>query len=283
MTSPRQLLSRRQLTPKKQLGQNFLKDPNCARAIVRHGKVTKADTVLEIGAGLGALTFAAAQAAGRVIAVETDRRLMEVLQAELQIEGVENVELVHADILRADFEQWRPASGALIVMGNLPYNISSQVVVKLIAHRAFIKRAVVMLQKEMADRLMAQPGSREYGRMTVLLRYCAQTRSLMELGPEQFFPRPKIASKVIEIAFENKVTALSAGQEAFLVQVVRAAFGKRRKTIKNALVKSDLGLDPLQVLNALEIAGILPEQRAETVDAPAYIQLAAAITKGQRV
>lgn len=277
MTSPRALLTAWNIRAKKQLGQNFLNDPNLARAIVEKAGLDRDDVVLEIGPGLGAITVPAAKAARRVIAVDKDGRIIDLLHTELMAAGIHNVEIREADILRVDLAAiHRDAGRPLVVMGNLPYNISSQVVVQLIHGRGCVDRAVLMLQKEMAQRICAEPGSRDYGRLSVMLGYCAQTQVLMPVRASLFFPAPKIDSTVIGIRFTDP-PAVCADDERLLFRVIKAAFGKRRKTLRNALSQSDLKLDAATCQRLLTQAQIDPMRRAETLSVPGFVRLSNAI------
>jgi 16S rRNA (adenine1518-N6/adenine1519-N6)-dimethyltransferase len=273
MTSPRTLLTAWNIQAKKQLGQNFLSDPNVARQIVKHAALTDHEVVLEIGAGLGAITLPAAAAARRLIAVDKDQQLIGLLKAELLAAGIDNVEIREADILRLDLkaiagEVARP----LVVMGNLPYNISSQVIVQLIHARSQVDRAVLMLQKEMAQRICAAPGSKTYGRLSVMLQYCAEARELMQVKAARFFPVPKVDSTVVGIHFVSP-PPFPADDEALLFRVIKAAFGKRRKTLRNALSQSDLQLEPATCEQLLAQAGLDPTRRAETLSVEEFVRL----------
>jgi 16S rRNA (adenine1518-N6/adenine1519-N6)-dimethyltransferase len=273
MTSPRALLTAWNIQAKKQLGQNFLNDPNVARAIVDKAGIAHDDVVLEIGPGLGAITVFAATAANRVIAVDKDGRIIGLLRTELLAKGIDNVDIREADILRVDLESVsREAGRPLVVLGNLPYNISSQVIVQLIHARSRIDRAVLMLQKEMAQRICAGPGSKAYGRLSVMLGYCADARVLMQVRAPLFFPAPKVDSTVVGIRFLDP-PAFPALDEALLFRVVKAAFGKRRKTLRNALSQSDLNLDPSTCERLLETAQIDPMRRAESLSVEAFARL----------
>jgi 16S rRNA (adenine1518-N6/adenine1519-N6)-dimethyltransferase len=161
-------------------------------------------------------------------------------------------------------------------MGNLPYNISSQVIVKLIHARQYVDRAVLMLQKEMAQRICAGPGSKTYGRLSVMLQYCATARELMQVKAAQFFPAPKVDSTVIGIRF-SAPPPFPAIDEALLFRVIKAAFGKRRKTLRNALSQSDLQLDPATCETLLTQAGIDPTRRAETLSVAEFVRLSNAV------
>lgn len=275
MTSPVTLLKAWKMLPKKQLGQNFLTNPAIPRAIVNRAGISAGDVVLEIGAGLGALTVPVAGAAGHVYAVETDRRLVDLLGTELLLHKCDNVTVITADILRLDLGNFVRDAGIdrpLVVIGNLPYHISSQIVVRLIEARRWIDRAVLMFQKELARRFMAKPGGRDYGRLSVMLAYCAEVRSLLTVGADRFFPKPKIDSEVIEIRF-RETPVHPAPDEAFLFRVVKAAFGQRRKTVRNALAGSELHIPAASAEQALTAAGIDPARRAETLTVAEFVAL----------
>jgi 16S rRNA (adenine1518-N6/adenine1519-N6)-dimethyltransferase len=273
MTSPRALLTAWDIRAKKQLGQNFLNDPNLARAIVEKASLDSDDVVLEIGPGLGAITVPMANAAGRVIAVDKDGRIIELLRTELMTARIRNVEIREADILRVDLASvCRDAGRPLVVMGNLPYNISSQVVVQLLHARRCVDRAILMLQKEMAQRLCAGPGSKDYGRLSVMLGYCARTQVLMPVRASLFFPAPKVDSTVIRIRFTDP-PPVRADDEGLLFRVVKAAFGKRRKTLRNALSQSELALDAETCGRMLTEAQIDPMRRAESLSVPEFVRL----------
>ncbi|MCB2147742.1 MAG: 16S rRNA (adenine(1518)-N(6)/adenine(1519)-N(6))-dimethyltransferase RsmA [Deltaproteobacteria bacterium] len=283
MTSPRALLTAWNIQAKKQLGQNFLNDPNVARAIVNKAGIAGDDVVLEIGPGLGAMTVPAAAVACRVIAVDKDDRLIDLLRTELLAAGIENVEIREADILRVDLDAIaREAGRPLVVLGNLPYNISSQVVVQLIHARRRIDRAVLMLQKEMAQRICAGPGSKDYGRLSVMLGYCAETKVLMQVRAPLFFPAPKVDSTVVGIRFAGP-PPLPADDEALLFRVVKAAFGKRRKTLRNALSQSDLKLEPAICEQLLEKARIDHQRRAESLSVAEFVRLSNGIGSYRKI
>ncbi len=279
MTSPRELLGGWNIRAKKKLGQVFLADPNTANRIVARAGVGPENIVLEIGAGLGALTLPAARAAGRVVAVEKDEQLAQLLSTELRIQRISNVEIIREDFLHLDLhEVARRYPLPLLVMGNLPYNISSQILVKLIRCRNLVSRAVLMFQKELAQRLTAQPGGKDYGRLTVMLRYSAEVRSLAVVAANAFYPKPKIDSEVLEIEF-NPSTNRRVADEQFLFEVVKASFGRRRKTLKNALVGSELNAAKETVLEALAEAAIDPSRRAETLSVEEFVALGNALAQ----
>lgn len=274
MTNPHTLLKAWNLRARKQLGQNFLRNPAVADQIVSDVELSDQDVVLEIGAGLGAMTIAAARQAGRVIAVEKDRQLVPLLRSELLLNGLDQVVVCEQDILSLDLGRLSMEAGRpLVVMGNLPYNISSQVMVKLIRERHVISRAVLMFQKELADRFCALPGSRVYGRLSVMLQYCARLRATREVKADQFFPKPKVDSAILRIDFKTHIVP-AADDEAILERVVQAAFGQRRKTLRNALAGGLTSGNTQTASQLLESAGIDPGRRAETVTVQEFVGLA---------
>jgi 16S rRNA (adenine1518-N6/adenine1519-N6)-dimethyltransferase len=273
MTTPKILLNSRSLVPRRRLGQNFLANPAIAAAIVERSRLGPQDAVVEIGPGLGALTIPLARAAHRVYAIEMDAELIEVLHGELSANGVSNVMIRHADALEEDFAAFASGGGRrLVVFGNLPYNISSQVVVKLVASRAHVSRAVLMFQRELARRLTAAPGGRDYGRITALLGYCADVRSLLRVGAGNFHPVPQVDSEVLEIDFTVDRRHPPHDEKLFF-QVLAAAFGQRRKNLKNALT-AGLRINPEDAARALVQAGIDPARRAETLAPADFVAIA---------
>lgn len=271
MTYPGTLLKAQKLFAKKELGQNFLSDPKAAEMIVNRANILKDDVVLEIGAGLGALTIPAAKKAKKIYAVEKDKRVAPLLKNELESAGVDNVEVINKDIFHVDIEAL--ANGQkLVVLGNLPYNISSQILFRLVEKRSCVKKAVLMFQKELAQRICAAPGGRDYGRLSAVMQYSSTIKTLTDLGPQLFFPKPDVDSRVIEVTFFEK-TSLSLDKELFLYKVIKAAFSKRRKTLKNSLSGKELDINTKETALALENAGLDPVRRAETLNINEFIAL----------
>jgi 16S rRNA (adenine1518-N6/adenine1519-N6)-dimethyltransferase len=273
MTAPHTLLKAWNLRARKELGQNFLTEPTLAEKIVDLAGIGADDAVLEIGAGLGAMTLAAGRRTQRLVAVEKDAQLVPLLRAELLAQGLSHVQVRQQDILRVDLGLLSAEMGQpLTVIGNLPYNISSQVVVKLVTERAAVKRAALMFQKELAERLIAGPGGKAYGRLSVLLGYCADLKMLREIRADMFFPKPKVGSAVLEIVFKQVIEP-RVGDEALMVRVVQAAFGQRRKTLRNALSGGMPQLGGKGALAVLTLAGIDPQRRAETLSVSEFVRL----------
>ena len=278
MKSPKTWLKALNIEPKKELGQHFLIDPAIAERIVELSGIGVDDVVLEIGSGLGSLTFPAAARGGHLFAVEKDLRIAGLLKTALTAKGVSNVVVVEKDILKIDIGEFAGTqeNRKIIVLGNLPYNISSPVLIMLVNFRRFISRCVLMFQKELAQRIVSFPGSRDYGRLSVVAQYCADVKAVLEVPSSAFYPKVKVDSTVLEIKFNEK-NLLPGADEEKLFKVVKAAFGKRRKTLKNALSGSELKIPADRALSALLQAGIDPIRRAETLSVDEFIKLSGTI------
>ena len=268
----RVILARHGLFAKKQFGQNFLISDRAFRAIVDATVRTDEDWIVEIGAGVGTLTARLAErvTAGKVIALELDPDMVKVLRVELA--GVDNVEIEQVDAMRYDLRmaaKWR--GDKISVCGNLPYHIASQLLFKVIDARDSITHAVMMIQKEMADRIVAPPGGKEYGAIGVMLRTYADITTVAKVSAGSFVPAPKIDSTVIKMVPLAQPRAPIADGKHYS-NVVHAAFGQRRKTLRNALraVFPSDGVDA-----ALATTGIDGQRRGETLDIPEFAALAA--------
>jgi len=273
MTSPRILLAVHNIRPKKQLGQNFIIDPAFTKMIVNRSGISPEDVVLEIGAGLGALTIPLARKAKKVFAVERDRQIIDILKTEILASGLSNTVIIEKNILTVDIEVLAENIGRkIVVMGNLPYNISSQILVQLIKSRKMVNRAILMFQKEMAQRISAQPDCKDYGRLSVMLRYCSNIKKLADARASLFYPKPKVDSEILELRFKSKAVH-PVRDEAFFFRVIKAAFGNRRKTLKNALAASELDIDANTAAHILERSGIDPVRRAETLNTAEFVKL----------
>jgi 16S rRNA (adenine1518-N6/adenine1519-N6)-dimethyltransferase len=273
MTSPRILLAAHNIRPKKQMGQNFIVDPGFTEKIVKLAEILPEDIILEIGAGLGALTIPLARRAQKVFAVEKDRQIIPILNLEILVSGLTNISIIEKDILSVDVKALvEDMGGKIVVMGNLPYNISSQILVQLVRSREGISRAVLMFQKELAQRITAETGCKDYGRVTVMLRYCSDIKKLFNAKASLFFPKPKVDSQILEVKFRKKIEH-EATDEQFLFKVIKSGFGNRRKTLKNALSASDLNIDSNTATMVLEKSGIDPIRRAETLTVEEFVRL----------
>ncbi|MCG6930050.1 MAG: 16S rRNA (adenine(1518)-N(6)/adenine(1519)-N(6))-dimethyltransferase RsmA [Desulfofustis sp.] len=268
------------LAPSKRRGQNFLVHQGTARAIVSKASFSKDDHVIEIGVGLGALTCCLAEAVARVTGFEVDRGIIRYHQEQKTLPA--NVELVHEDILKADFSRMRERIGRpLRIISNLPYSISNPFIFVLIDNRRHIEQAVVLLQKEVADRLQAMPGSKEFGVPSILLQSCARVTALMHVGPAEFYPRPKVDSSLIRIEFND--VPISDERYTWLRAVVRAAFSSRRKTVLNNLLASlslpqqefsDQPAKRRYLQSVLERVSIKSDIRAERIEISKFKELA---------
>ena len=273
MTSPKTLLAAHKIHPKKQLGQNFIVDPAFTEMIVKRAGILPVDIILEIGAGLGALTIPLARRAKKVFAVEKDRQIIPILKTEILVSGLTNISIIEKDILSVDIKALvEDMGGKIVVMGNLPYNISSQILVQLIRSREGISRAVLMFQKELAQRITAETGCKDYGRLAVMLRYCSDIKKLVDAKAALFFPKPKVDSEILELKFKKAIDH-KAANEPFLFKVIKSGFGNRRKTLKNALAASELNIDPNTAKEVLEKSGIDPIRRAETLTVEEFVKL----------
>ncbi|HHB75483.1 MAG TPA: ribosomal RNA small subunit methyltransferase A [Desulfobulbus sp.] len=279
VNSTKNILRRQKLAPNKKLGQNFLVHNHTAERIVQLADIGKNDIVTEVGVGLGALTKPLAKAARKVIGLEADSGIIRMHREQNDLP--ENVDLRHEDILQTDFKQLAKESGGRITfVANLPYSISTPFLFRLIARSHLIQSAVIMLQKEVALRLMAGPGTREYGVPTVLLAGCADIKMLMQVKPEEFHPRPKVDSAVVRLRFfpvPKRVERLDKFCANTLRKVVNAAFGQRRKTLLNALAGGNFHRTKEQLKTILLSCDISPSIRAERLEIQDFIRLANAL------
>ncbi len=272
-TSPKVLLPRLGLRPKKTLGQNFLVHPHQARRIVDALEIGQDETVVEIGAGLGALTVHLARAARRVVALEWDPALARFLREEIFPEAP-HVTVLCQDVLQFDFlELSRETGGPLAVVGNLPYQITSPLLFKLLEQRAALSRAVLMMQQEVGTRLWARPSTKDYGVLSVLLRHDFAIQRLFALGPANFYPPPQVDSVVLRLTPAGAEPA--ARDRGLLARVVKAAFGQRRKTLNNTLTAraADFGLEPGQLRAIFADLNIDPKRRGETLSLAEFVAL----------
>lgn len=275
MTHPGQLLKQNNLYAGKELGQNFLSDPGTAGRIIDKTGISRETVVMEIGPGLGALTIPLAKAAKRVLAIEKDTRLIPILQQELDAENIDNVEIIHADVLKVNIAEVCQDK-KLVVIGNLPYNISSQILFKLVEQRHCVEKAFLMFQKELADRIIAPPGGRKNSRLSAVVQYAADVSFVTHVGPSSFFPKPEVDSTILKFRFFEP-TELHPAQEKVLFNVIKAAFSKRRKSLKNAMVGGEFKYEKQFIVKVLTLAGIDAQRRAETLTVQEFISIAKAV------
>ncbi len=275
MPTARELLARYGLLPKKALGQNFLVDPRVQERIVAATAVTATDVVVEIGAGLGALTARMLPSAGKLIAIERDARLAAILRAELGL--APNLEIVEGDALEVDLAAIARAAGRpLVVVGNLPYVVTSPVIFATIAAAAggqVVDRAIFMVQKEVAQRMLSPPGSRDYGRLSVMVQQAAEAEMLFHVGAGAFLPPPAVTSTVVRLRPRTR-PLVEVSDPSLFERVVREAFGTRRKMLRRAL---EPAFGATRALDALTAAGIAPTRRAEELSVADFARLAKAL------
>lgn len=272
----KKILRNEKLAPSKKLGQNFLIHRQTAERIVSLAGVDEHDTILELGVGLGTLTGPLADKVKKVIGLEIDSGIIEWQQKEGNL--ADNVTLIHQDLLEADFvELAEKCDGRLKIMANLPYSISNPLLFKLLENRHVMEWAVLMLQKEVAMRLIASPGCKEYGILSVLLAGTAEVKRLLDVGPGQFHPRPKVDSVVVKISFfppPLRTLSLPDHDHVFLKRIVKSAFQKRRKTLLNSLSSSPLlSYDKKTINDALMQIHIDPSTRAERLTVEDFIKI----------
>ena len=261
------LLERHGLAPSRALGQNFLADPNTARRIARLAGIEVGDRVLEIGPGIGSLTVALLEAGARVTAIELDRH---VVPALLDTVGADAITLVEGDAMTVDVdavlgagdESWQAVS-------NLPYNVATPIVMRLLEDVPRVRSMLVMVQREVGERLAAGPGTKAYGAVSVKVAYFASARVVGIVPPTVFVPAPRVESALVHLVrhAEPPVDVPSPGR---LFALVRAGFGQRRKMLRSAL-RPELGEDVIATLTA---AGIDPRARAETLELDDWARLA---------
>ncbi|MXY99468.1 16S rRNA (adenine(1518)-N(6)/adenine(1519)-N(6))-dimethyltransferase RsmA [Candidatus Poribacteria bacterium] len=282
--------------PKKQLGQNFLVNPEILKVIVEAGELTDSDTVIEIGAGLGCLTEVVARHAKSVIAVEVDTLLYKALEARFGVTGRRGevtspllqkstdprVQLINADILKLELNTLLVDSTGAVpttfkVLANLPYSITTPILWKLLEHHKQIHSCVLMMQKEVAERIVAGPGGKDYGALTIGITYHAEAELIATLSPENFYPAPKVDSALLKLRM-REAPKVAVENEALFFSIVRTAFRTRRKMLKNSLVRGRFASAEV-LATVLEELAIAPQRRAETLDIAEFAALANALSQ----
>ena len=277
LATARELLGRHGLSPKKSLGQNFLVDPRVQQRIVAAALIQPTEVVVEIGSGLGALTARLVDVADRVIAIDRDPQLVAVLRTVLADRP--NLEIVLGDALEFDLGQAAHKAGRpLVVVGNLPYVVTSPIIFATIEAAAggkVVDRAIFMVQKEFAQRMLAPPGSRTYGRLSVMVQQAAAAEILFHVGAGAFLPPPAVTSTVLRLW--PRAQPLAEVRDAGLfARVVREAFGARRKMLRRAL---EPGFGGPRAAAALDAAGIAGTRRAEELAVADFARLANALAE----
>ena len=261
---------------KKSLGQNFLIDPNVLRNIVSHAELSVKTGVIEVGPGLGALTEHLARSAGKVVAFEIDDRLLPVLEDTLS--PYDNVTIIHQDILKADLLQVMKdhfeGYDEVVVVANLPYYVTTPIIMKFLLGKVPVSGMIIMMQKEVADRITASPGTKAYGSLSIAIQYYMDADVAMIVPRTVFMPQPNVESAVLRLTRKEELPA-EVKDEGFLFEVSRGSFVQRRKTIFNNLQASlqNGKTNKEQITKALERSGIDPGRRGETLSIEEFARL----------
>ena len=267
----KEVLERHGFKFSKSLGQNFLIDGNIVRKIVSEANITSNDYVLEIGPGMGTLTEELALRAKKVVAVELDNTLIPIL--EETIGKYNNVEVIHGDILKVDIEKLindKLNGGPIKVVANLPYYVTTPIIGKLIEDNLNIDSIIVMVQKEVAERMVAQPGGKEYGTLSVFINFYCQPEIIVKVPKTVFMPQPKIDSAIIKLKIKKELPEIDRDKFS---KVVKASFSKRRKTIINSLSSYGFNIDKDIIREVLENANIDLNIRAENLSIEDFIKI----------
>jgi 16S rRNA (adenine1518-N6/adenine1519-N6)-dimethyltransferase len=276
ISSTYDLIKRYDVRARKRFGQNFLTDPRVLDKIIAAADVTKDDFVLEIGPGLGTLTRALCDHAGHVLAVELDYDLADIIEQEL-IPAYDNLELITGDILKQDITQISKEKNAghpIKVVANLPYYITTPILMELLETKAPIESITVMVQKEVADRMMAKPGDKDCGAISLAVQYYADVYLAANVPQNCFTPRPRVASAVIRLT-TRQTPPVETKNEKLMFGLIKAAFAQRRKTLVNAVSGSAwLDIDKESIQKAIEKTGLSPTVRGEKLDLAAFAGLA---------
>ena len=278
-----EILQKYQIKLNKGLGQNFLIDKNILAKIVNSAELSAGDRVLEIGPGIGTLTRELAARAGKVVAVEIDSRLVPVLQETTST--FSNVRIINQDILKSDLRKlWEDyfAPNRIKVVANLPYYVTSPIIMKLLEEDIPLKMIVVMVQKEVAQRMTAVPGTKDYGALTVAVQFYSEPQIIATVPPAVFMPPPKVSSAIVRLNIdrEHRYKVMDKG---LMFSLVKAAFGQRRKALVNAL-RGVAGMSAKEdVREALKRSGIDPRRRGETLSIEEFCRLADSIKMADKI
>ncbi|MBU3810716.1 MAG: 16S rRNA (adenine(1518)-N(6)/adenine(1519)-N(6))-dimethyltransferase RsmA [Candidatus Niameybacter stercoravium] len=268
------VLNRYPFVFQKKFGQNFLIDPHVLDKIINAAEITKEDCVIEIGPGIGSVTQALIDNAGKVISIEIDDQLIPILTE--QFGECENFRLIHKDVLKVDLHKLiaeESPNRRIKVVANLPYYITTPIIMMLLEHNLPIESITVMVQKEVADRMASGPGSKQYGAITVAMKYYCDTYLVANVPQNCFMPRPNVDSAVIKLTLHQE-PIVDIDNEEQLLKIIKAAFSQRRKTLLNTLASNgNLGLSKEEIKNILDESGIGASTRGETLSLDDYAML----------
>ncbi len=269
----RQLIRKHNFRLSKSLGQNFLIDENILQNIVTASGISGDDYVIEIGPGLGSLTEFVASSAKEVLAIEIDKNLLPILEESLST--FDNVKVIHGDILKVDIHKIildHFKGDRVKVIGNLPYYATTPIIMRFLEEEIPMSSMTIMLQREVAHRMAAQPSTKEYGSLSIAVQYYCQSKLLMEIPPSAFMPQPKVYSALVQLDL-LKEPRVQVGDRALFFQMVRDAFGKRRKTLLNALSSGKLNLEKNLLRHIFQRAQIDANRRGETLSIHEFAKL----------
>lgn len=258
----------------KKFGQNFLTDETILKTIIDCSELSKNDCVLEIGPGMGIMTQILCEKAGRVLAVEIDRKLISILRVSLF--GYENVEIINNDILKLDLKkvlEEKFGDTPVKIVANLPYYITTPIIMKLLEDDINLKSITVMVQKEVGERICASPGGKDYGALTVAVQYRCIPRQILIVPPESFIPQPEVESMVVRLDSRDKPPVILKDEKLYF-RVVKASFGQRRKTLLNALSAGNMGKTKEELKEILLRNGIDEKRRGETLSLEEFAKIA---------
>ena len=268
------VLNKYQFTFQKKFGQNFLIDTHVLDKIISAAHITKEDMVLEIGPGIGTMTQYLAEAAGKVIAVEIDKNLIPILSDTLS--EYQNVRIINEDVLKLDLRKLADEENggkAIKVVANLPYYITTPIIMGLFENHVPVESITVMVQKEVADRMQTGPGSKDYGALSLAVQYYAEPYIVANVPPNCFMPRPKVGSAVIRLT-RHKEPPVEVKDEKLMFDIIRASFNQRRKTLANGLNNSDKITCSKEIITeAIEKLGKGPSVRGEALSLQEFASL----------
>jgi 16S rRNA (adenine1518-N6/adenine1519-N6)-dimethyltransferase len=271
--STRDMIKKYDFKIAKKFGQNFLVDESILNTIINCSELSKDDCVLEIGPGMGVVTQLLCEKAGKVLAVEIDRKLIPILKVALF--GFENVNLINEDILKLDLKavlEENFGDKPVKVVANLPYYITTPIIMKLLEENVNFKSITVMVQKEVGQRLCANPGGKDYGALTVAVQYRCIPNNILIVPPESFIPQPEVDSMVVRLDSRDK-PPVDLKDERMYFRVVKASFGQRRKTLLNALTAGNLGKSKEELREILSKNNIDENRRGETLSLEEFAKI----------
>ena len=273
-SSTKELLKQFNFRMTKKLGQNFLIDKNILDEIIDGAELTKDDNVLEIGPGMGSMTQKLCESAKKVVAVEIDKNLIPVLKVTLA--EYDNISIINGDILKLDLKEVLKehfGDSKAKVIANLPYYITTPIIMKLLEEKLDLQSITIMVQKEVGDRIKAAPGGKVYGALSVAVQYYAKPSQILFVPPQSFIPQPDVDSIVLKLDILPK-PAVEVESESMFFRVVKASFGQRRKTLLNALTAGNFGLSKEQIKEVLISVDIEENRRGETLSLQEFANLA---------